>query len=121
RQALLLARLRAALLGQDGAAAALAPRRAWDLAWGGATCLGRDDVGAVVPGRRCDLALFRVDDLVHSGMPDPLEALALATPSGAETVVVEGRVVVREGRLLTRDEDALGRELAAASRRLRHA
>lgn len=121
RQALLLARLRAALLGQPAAAAALSPRRAWDLAWGGAACLGRDDVGAIVPGRRCDLALFRVDDLVHSGMPDPLEALALATPAGAEAVVVEGRVVVREGRLVTADEDALARDLADASRRLQHA
>jgi cytosine/adenosine deaminase-related metal-dependent hydrolase len=121
RQALLLARLRAALLGQPGSAAALTPRRAWDLAWGGAACLGRDEVGAIVPGRRCDLALFRVDDLVHAGMPDPLEALALATPAGAETVVVEGRVVVREGRLVTADEDALARDLADASRRLQHA
>jgi cytosine/adenosine deaminase-related metal-dependent hydrolase len=121
RQALLLARLRAALLGQSGAAATLTPRGAWDLAWGGAACLGRDDVSAIVPGRRCDVALFRVDDLVHSGMPDPLEALALASPPGADTVVVEGRVVVREGRLLTADEDALARELADASRRMQHA
>jgi cytosine/adenosine deaminase-related metal-dependent hydrolase len=121
RQALLLARVRAAMLGQPDAAGALSPRQAWELAWGGAACLGREDVGAIVPGRRCDVALFRVDDLVHAGLPDPLEALALAPPAGAEAVLVEGRVVVREGRLVTADEDRLGRELASASRRLQRA
>ena len=42
RQAVLLARLRAALLGRDDAARALDGRQAWRLAWaGGAACLGR--------------------------------------------------------------------------------
>jgi cytosine/adenosine deaminase-related metal-dependent hydrolase len=120
RQALLLARLRAALLGDPRAPAALDARTAWRLATsGGAACLGRDDCGTLEVGKCADVAIFRVDDLGRSGMDDPLQALALAPPARAEAVVVNGRVVVREGRLLTADEEELARELRAAAERLR--
>jgi cytosine/adenosine deaminase-related metal-dependent hydrolase len=122
RQALLLARLRAALLGRPDAAAALDARTAWSLAGaGGARCLGRDDCGALAPGLCADVALYRVDDLLHRGMADPLEALALAPPARAEAVVVNGRIVVSDGRLLTADEESLGIGLEAAARSLREA
>jgi hypothetical protein len=65
--------------------------------------------------------MFRIDDLAHAGMVDALAALALAPPSRAQTVVVNGRVVVREGRLLTADEEGITREIRAASSRLRKA
>jgi cytosine/adenosine deaminase-related metal-dependent hydrolase len=118
-QALLLARLRAAMLGDLAAATVLGPREAWRLATaGGASVLGRDDVGELAPGKRADVALFRVDDLAHAGVDDPLVALALAPPARAEAVVVEGRVIVKEGRLLTADEDELARDVAAATERL---
>jgi cytosine/adenosine deaminase-related metal-dependent hydrolase len=121
-QALLLARLRAALLGREDAAAALDGRTTWRLASaGGAACMGREDCGTLEPGRCADVALYRLDDLAHSGIQDALEALALAPPAHAEAVVVNGRVVVREGRLLTADEDEIARELASASVRLREA
>jgi cytosine/adenosine deaminase-related metal-dependent hydrolase len=122
RQALLLARLRAALLGRPDAAAALDPRTVWRMASaGGARCLGREDCAGLAPGLCADVALYRVDDLLHRGMADPLEALALAPPARAEAVVVNGRVVVREGRLLTADEESLGIGLEAAARTLREA
>jgi cytosine/adenosine deaminase-related metal-dependent hydrolase len=121
-QALLLARVRAAMLGHEDAAEALDARTAWSLAsGGGAACLGRDDCGALEVGRCADVALYRLDDLEHSGIEDPLQALALAPPARAQAVVVNGRVVVREGRLLTADEDELAREIREASRRLREA
>jgi cytosine/adenosine deaminase-related metal-dependent hydrolase len=121
-QALLLARVRAALLGRDAGAGALDARTAWGLAsGGGAACLGRDDCGALEVGRCADVALYRVDDLLHTGIEDPLEALALAPPARAEAVVVNGRVVVREGRLLTADEGELASGVLEASRRLREA
>ena len=114
-QALLLARLR-------GGAGALDARGAWGLATsGGAACLGWPEVGAIETGRRADLALFRVDDLAHAGIADPLEALALAPPARAQAVIVDGRLVVRDGRLLTADEEELARDLRAAADRLRRA
>jgi len=114
-QALLLARV-------HGGPGALDARSAWRLATqGGAECLGRDDCGALAPGKCADVALFRVDDLAHRGIADRLAGLALAPPSRAEAVVVDGRVVVREGRLVTADEEEIAREIGAASARLRKA
>ena len=119
-QALLLARLRAAMLGVPEPAAALSPSGAFALGnKGGAGVLCRDDVGTIEVGKRADLALYRADDLGRAGIADPLAAIALAPPARAEAVVVEGRVVVREGRLLTADEEDLAREIRAASGRLR--
>ena len=111
-QALLLARVKG---GPD----ALDARSAWRLATkGGADCLGRDDCGTLEVGKCADLALYRVDDLAHAGIADPLAGLALAPPSRASAVIVGGRVVVFDGRLLTADEDEIAREIAATSARL---
>ena len=118
-QALLLARLRAAIAGRDDAPRALDARAAWRLATrGGAECLGRDDCGTLEAGRCADIACFRLDDLAHAGIADPIAALCLAPPARAQTVVVGGRVVVRDGRLLTADEDRIASEIAEVSRRL---
>jgi cytosine/adenosine deaminase-related metal-dependent hydrolase len=118
-QALYLARARAAMLGRIDAATALDARGAWRLATkGGADCLGRDDCGTLEVGKCADIALFRVDDLAHAGVADRLAGLALAPPSRASAVIVDGRVVVFDGRLLTADEDVIAREIAATSARL---
>jgi cytosine/adenosine deaminase-related metal-dependent hydrolase len=111
-EALLLARV-------NGGPTALDARSAWRLATsGGAACLGRDDCGALAPGKCADVALFRIDDLAHAGIADPLAGLALAPPARASAVIVNGRVVVFDGRLLTADEDEIAREIAATSARL---
>ena len=108
-EALLLARV-------NGGPTALEARSAWRLATsGGAECLGRDDCGALAPGKCADVALFRIDDLAHAGIADPLAGLALAPPARASAVIVNGRVVVFDGRLLTADEDEIAREIAATS------
>jgi cytosine/adenosine deaminase-related metal-dependent hydrolase len=113
-QALLLARARRAT------AQALDARTALRLATsGGAECLGREDCGSLEVGKCADVACFRIDDLAHAGMADPVAGLALAPPPRAEAVVVNGKVVVRGGRLLTGDEEEIARDIAAESRRLR--
>jgi cytosine/adenosine deaminase-related metal-dependent hydrolase len=118
-QALYLARARAAMLNREDAPKAFDARGAWRLATrGGAQCLGRDDCGTLEVGKCADVALFRVDDLAHAGMPDRLAGLALAPPARASIVIVNGRVVVFDGRLLTADEDEIAREIAATSARL---
>jgi cytosine/adenosine deaminase-related metal-dependent hydrolase len=118
-QALLLARLRAAMLGTPQPASVLSPSGAIALGnQGGARVLGRDDVGTIEIGKRADLALYRADDLGRAGIADPLVAMALAPPARAEAVVVDGRIVVRDGRLLTADEESLAREIRAAGARL---
>jgi cytosine/adenosine deaminase-related metal-dependent hydrolase len=118
-QALYLARMRAAMLGRADASTALDARGAWRLATaGGAACLGRDDCGTLEVGKCADVALYRVDDLPHSGLADVLAGLALAPPARAEAVVVNGKIVVRAGRLLTADEDEVARDIGATSARL---
>jgi cytosine/adenosine deaminase-related metal-dependent hydrolase len=118
-EAVFTARARAAMQGRKDAASALGAREAWKLATaGGAACLGRDDCGVLAAGRCADVAFFRLDDLAHAGIGDPLAALALAPPARAEAVVVNGKIVVREGRLLTGDEDRITRDIAAESKRL---
>jgi cytosine/adenosine deaminase-related metal-dependent hydrolase len=119
-QAVFTARARAALHGREDAATALGARDAWTLATaGGAACLGRDDCGTLAAGKCADVAFFRVNDLAHAGIDDPLAALALAPPARAEAVVVNGKIVVREGRLLSGDEDTIASDIAAESKRLR--
>ena len=95
RQALLLGRL-------AQGAAALDVHGALRMAtFEGAQCLGRDDIGALEPGKRADVALFDLRASGYSGATDAVSALLLCAPAGVETLVVEGRVVVEGGALQT--------------------
>jgi cytosine/adenosine deaminase-related metal-dependent hydrolase len=104
-----------------GGAGAMTARGALRLATrGGAELLGRDDVGSIEPGKRADLALYRLDDMGFAGARhDPVAALLFCCGAmRAETVVVEGRVVVEGGRLATADQDEIAREGDRCSRSL---
>ena len=113
RQALLVARLR-------GGAAALTARQALALGTsGGARCLGRqDELGSLEPGKLADVALWRLDDLGHADVADPVAALVLGPPARLELLLVGGRVVVEGGELRAASEGEIAREARAASRRL---
>jgi cytosine/adenosine deaminase-related metal-dependent hydrolase len=113
RQALLVSRA-------GGDPAALGARDILRLATrGGARCLGRDDIGALVPGRRADVALFPVDALALAGAEaDPVAALVFCFPQRVAHLVVDGRVVVRDGRLVTADEEAIVGDARRVARRI---
>ncbi len=113
RQALLVARLR-------GGPAALTARQALVLGTGGgARCLGRqDELGSLEPGKLADVALWRLDDLGHADVADPVAALVLGPPARLELLLVGGRVVVEGGELRAASEGEIAREARAASRRL---
>jgi cytosine/adenosine deaminase-related metal-dependent hydrolase len=98
RQALLLARL-------SGNPGALSARDALEMATrGGASVLGRDDIGHLVPGMAADFVAFAVDDLRHAGaLHDPVAALVFCGAGDVGTAVIDGRVVVRNGHLATLD------------------
>jgi cytosine/adenosine deaminase-related metal-dependent hydrolase len=114
RQALYLARLR-------GGPASLTAREVLRMATaGGAACLGRsDEIGSLEPGKRADVALWRVDGPWHGDIADPVTALVLGPPAPLELLLVEGRTVVTAGELRTVSVDEAGRDLRSASRRLR--
>ena len=113
RQALFVARIK-------GGPQALTAREA--LALGtihGARCLGRaEEIGSLEPGKLADVALWRLDDLDHAGIADPVAALVLGPRPLVDTLLVGGRTVVENGRLTTADEETIARELARASRRM---
>jgi len=108
RQAMLLARV-------SYGPAALRARDALEMATlGGAAVLGRDDIGALEPGRSADLAVFDISGLDHAGVHDPVAGLLFATPVRARFTIVGGRVLVEEGRLASVDVRDLARRQKAA-------
>ena len=117
----LLAEARQALLLQRvaGCAAAMKAREALRLATaGGAAVLGRDDIGALVPGRRADFVVWPAGGLEGAGAWDPVAALVLAPPAKAAEVRVEGRAVVSGGRVVSFDIDSVLPKHAALARQL---
>jgi cytosine/adenosine deaminase-related metal-dependent hydrolase len=113
REALRFARL-------AGGPAALAAREALELATiHGARCLGREaEVGSLEAGKLADVALWRVDDLGHAGISDPVAALVFGPAPRLELLLVNGQAVVEGGELETADVEIVAGELTKASRSL---
>ncbi|MFO1166011.1 MAG: 8-oxoguanine deaminase [Paracoccus sp. (in: a-proteobacteria)] len=112
RQAMLVARL-------QGGAAAMGAREALEIATlGGARVLGRDDIGALEPGKRADLVLWDISELPTAGQWDPVAALIFCAPIRPRAIYVEGRAVVDDHRLLTADPKRLHDAARAAITRL---
>lgn len=85
---------------------------------GSAACLGRDDIGAIAPGKQADLALFTLDELRFSGAGDPLAALVLCGAHRADRVMVAGRWTVEDGAIPGLDLTPLIAQHQAAARAL---
>jgi 8-oxoguanine deaminase len=98
RQAMLLQRV-------GGNPAALSARQALEIATlGGASVLGRDDVGAIAPGMAADFVAFRLDSIGFAGAQhDPIGALVFGQSPLVDVSVINGRVIVKDGHLLTAD------------------
>ena len=104
KQALLVARGR-------GGAVALTARDALRLGTrGGAEVLRRDDIGALAPGKRADLAIWRTDGLEFGGAEDLVANLVLSGPHRVDRLLVDGRDVVRGGSLVRADQQEIARE-----------
>jgi 5-methylthioadenosine/S-adenosylhomocysteine deaminase len=120
RLAVLLARLSA----RD--ASLLPAADAFELATrGGAAALGRDEIGALEPGRAADMVLVRLDDPAFVPLVeerDLVSHLVWAASSRLVTDVwVAGRRLVENGACLTVDEERARREVQARAARLARA
>jgi cytosine/adenosine deaminase-related metal-dependent hydrolase len=111
RQAMLLQRV---ALGAD----AMSAREALEIATlGGASVLGRDDLGALAPGKRADFAVWPATGIETAGAWDPVAALILCGPHRVRDTYVEGRAVVRGGQVVTTDlAAAIARHRALAAK-----
>ena len=102
RQAMLLQRV-------GGDPAALTAREALFMATrGGASVLGRDDIGRIGMGYAADFAAFDLNQIDFAGAhADPVASLVFCGPVKASYTIVHGRPVVAEGRLQSLDLDEL--------------
>ncbi|MCC6458426.1 MAG: 8-oxoguanine deaminase [Caldilineaceae bacterium] len=99
----LLAEVRQSMLLQRvlGDPTAMSAREALELATlGGAAVLGRDDIGALVPGMAADIIGFDLSAPTYSGaaIHDPVAALVFCQPQNVDFAVINGRILVQEGQ-----------------------
>ena len=83
--------------------AALSAREALELATlGGASALGRDDIGSLAAGKAADFIAYKLDTLAMAGfLHDPVAAVVFAASPTVDLSLINGKVVVKEGRLTT--------------------
>jgi len=109
RQAMLLARLGSGLKGASlsgtDAPPLLTARQALSLATrGGASILGRQDIGSLEVGKCADFIAINLNRLDYSGaLHDPLAAVIFCTPQKVDLNVVGGEIIVKDGQLQTLD------------------
>ena len=85
---------------------------------GGASCLGRDDIGSIEVGKAADVVLYDADDLALAGSHEDLVAgIVLGAPRPV-AVLVHGEFVVRDSALVRCDPAELARAHNVAARRL---
>ena len=118
----LLAEARQALLLQRvlGNPAGLSAAEALELATrGGASVLGRDDIGALETGMAADFIGIKLDHATFSGARhDPLAAVVFCAPQQVDLSGINGAVRVREGHIEGLDLPDLVRRHTAMSRAL---
>lgn len=110
RQAMLLARLKLGLQPPEHAspppaAEWMTAREALELATlGGASVLGRDDIGSLEPGKCADFFSLNLHTIGYAGaLHDPVAAVVFCAPEKAVWTVIHGKVVVRNGEIVTMD------------------
>ena len=130
RQAMLLQRMGSTFVSNQnlevsraqslGNPAALGAAEALEIATlGGASVLGRDDIGALAPGMAADFIGYRLERLDFAGaLHDPLAALVFCTPPKVDLSVINGKVRVNDGEIVGLDVTALTRRHNEISRKM---
>jgi len=75
---------------------------------GGATALGRDDLGRLAPGAKADITVVSLADLRSGPYDDPIRTMLYNTNGACvSTVIVDGRTIMEEGHIPGIDVDDL--------------
>jgi cytosine/adenosine deaminase-related metal-dependent hydrolase len=86
---------------------------------GGATALGRDDLGRIAPGAKADLLLWNGDSLFMTPLRDPIRNIVYsAAAEDLDTVLIDGEVRMRGREIPGVDLAALTGDLQAAGERM---
>jgi cytosine/adenosine deaminase-related metal-dependent hydrolase len=124
RQAMLLARLNAGLKGASKSSKETPPlmtaRKALEIATlGGASVLGRSDLGSLEIGKCADLFAINISRLEYAGgLHDPVAALIFCAPVRVDYTIIAGKIIVKEGNLVNVDLPSLVERHNRAARRL---
>lgn len=124
RQAMLLARLHSGIKGASRSAPDAPPlmtaRQALRVATrGGASVLGRTDIGSLEVGKCADFFAIDLNKVDYAGaLEDPVAAVVFCAPVKANWTVVGGEVIVGDGQLRTLDLTTHVERHNKASRRL---
>jgi cytosine/adenosine deaminase-related metal-dependent hydrolase len=108
RQAMLLARLSAGLRGASLSSTGseiLTARQALELTTrGGASVLGRKDIGSLETGKCADFISINLNRLDYAGaLHDPVAAVIFCQPQGVDNNYVHGKAVVKQHQLVGLD------------------
>ncbi|MFC9295006.1 8-oxoguanine deaminase [Streptomyces sp. NPDC057011] len=83
---------------------------------GGARLLGRqDEIGSLEPGKLADLALWKVDGIMHSGIHNKVSALVFGGLPPLTALFANGHQVVEDGHLTTLDEETIAKDVTTAA------
>jgi len=125
RQAMLLARLRAGLMGAslstDESTGLFSARQSLELATrGSAAVLGRKDIGSLEVGNCADFIAIDLNRLEYAGaIHDPVAALVFCQTGNVDLNVVHGKIIVKDQRLVEIDlPELIAHHNKAASRLL---
>lgn len=110
RQTMLVNRLSQSLEGQEEGL--ISARDALELATiGGASLLGRDDLGRLAPGYAADLIAIDLDRIEFAGaLHDPVAAVVFCAPVRVDHSWVGGRPLVADGNVVGVDQPSLVEE-----------
>jgi cytosine/adenosine deaminase-related metal-dependent hydrolase len=86
---------------------------------GGASALGRSDLGRIARGAKADLVLWKASSWGMTPLRDPVKNIVYnASAEDVDRVWVNGRLVVEGGRVRAADEPAILAALQAAGERM---
>ena len=75
---------------------------------GGATMLGRDDLGRLQKGAKADITIVNLRDIAFGAVRDPIRSLMeTAVSRDVRTVIVDGETLVDNGKYLRLNEEEL--------------
>jgi len=124
RRTMLLSRVRAGNLGasQSGGESPdiMTARQALEIATrGGASLLGRSDIGSLEIGKAADFFAINLNRIEYAGaIHDPVAAVVFCSPVKADFTVVGGNLIVKDGMMQTVDMQRLIIEHNNCARRL---